>query len=258
MRTFSLTLPGIIVTHRILDRVPSVIAWILAVATMVVGLRGARRLGSARTLLLLGTVVAYVVVADGFEPGALRRYLFPVWILSLMSVALAVDRDDGPRRWPLRVGSLKISMAGLLTLGIVSIHLVDGARLLQWDRATEPVPSYVGACRAVAPVLDAILPANARIASFDSGSLGYFSPRPVVNLDGLVNDDIRGLRRTCSGEPYESCLLRYLREKRVTVLVGGTAFSWTEILPDWATWARLYSSASLAGDARLVVLRVPE
>ena len=51
--------------------------------------------------------------------------------------------------------------------------------------------------------------------------------------------------------------MRYLREKNITVLVGGTAFSWTGIFPDWASWPRLYESPPLADGARIVALRIP-
>lgn len=42
--------------------------------------------------------------------------------------------------------------------------------------------------RAAAEWLNANTPADSVVASWDAGVLGYFSHRPVINLDGLVND----------------------------------------------------------------------
>jgi hypothetical protein len=257
---FFTTLPEILVPHWVMERLPNWSAWGVSGFVFVAALLGARRLGAARTLLTTATVIAYATLADGFVDGALRRYLFTVWILALTSVSLAVDQDDWQNKlWPsphLEAGSGLL--AGLFVALILAAHLGYGLELLRWDRTTEPRPSYVGECRDLAPVIDRLLAPEVRIASFDSGSLGYFSPRPVINLDGLVNDDIRGLERTCREESYASCLVRYLHEKHVTVLVGGTAFGWTNVFKDWASWPVLYQSPPFEDGSRLVMLEVPD
>jgi hypothetical protein len=77
-----------------------------------------------------------------------------------------------------------------------------------------------------------------------------------VNLDGLVNSDIRRLKLGCRDD-YASCLLQYMRHVGITVFVGGTAFGWTRVFPDWETWPRVYESPPLPDASRVVVLRVP-
>jgi len=258
-RTLISTIPGIVVTHRILDRVPTGVSWILGIGTVLACTLGARRLGSARILFLVSLVVGYSAVADGFELGALRRYWFLVWVLSTMSFALAVDRANELIVWPVALRDYRLPPPSVLvTALILFVQWVDCARLVQWDRAAIPVASYVGSCRRLGLALDSVLSRDDRAGSFDSGSLGYFSSRPVVNLDGLVNDDISKLQKRCIAEPYGACLLRYMHERRITVLIGGTGYGWTGIFPNWADWIRLYTSPPLADGAHLVVLRVPD
>jgi hypothetical protein len=216
---------------------------------------GARRLGPARVLFLLGLAVAYSLMADGFEAGALKRYLFPVWVLCAMSArrgwAQRVERHSFSARGP------TVKPAALVAALILLVQAMDCASLLHWDRATKPVASYVGACERLGQELDTVLAKDERVASFDSGSLGYFASRPVLNLDGLVNDDIPRMRSRCLG-PYSSCLLRYLHEKRIAILIGGTAFGWTSIFPNWTHWSEVYASPPLGDGARVVALRIPD
>lgn len=251
------TIPGIVVTHRTLERVPIGVVWLLGIGTASVCTLGARQLGPARILFLFSLMGGYSAFADGFEGGALRRYLFVVWILTAMSFALAIERADGLIARAVTIGR-GLAPSALLTAPILFVQWVDCARLVRWDRATKPASSYVGSCRRLGAALDGILSRDDRAGSFDSGSLGYFSSRPVVNLDGLVNDDISKLQKQCIGEPYGACLLRYLHEKRITVLIAGTGFGWTRIFPDWTDWIRVYTSPPLADGAQLVVLRVPD
>jgi hypothetical protein len=256
IRTLLFTLPGIVVTHRILDRVPAIVVWALAAAVAALCLNGRRLLGGAREAITILMIAAYATLADGFEPGALKRYLFLPWLLLLTSAALAIDRGDwwGAGRW---AGGFEPTLRALVAVLIPSIALSDCVLLLRWDRATSPAASFVGVASDLAPRLDRYVSGDERIASFDAGALGYFSRVPVVNLDGLVNQDIRRLRSECTDD-YRSCLVRYLAQKRVTTLVGCTAFSWTGLFPDWATWTRLYESPALADGSRIVVLRVPD
>jgi hypothetical protein len=252
------TLPEVLLPHRILERTSPSVAWTLAAVTTAICLIGASRLGLVRGLLLVGIIGAYSLVADGFEPGALKRYLFFAWVLLLMSAALGLDRIGHRLRQCMRGNKMGMAITTTVVLGVILSQLADCVRFLWWDRATAPVPSYVGVCRDLAPDLGTFIYRDDRVSSFDSGSLGYFASLPVVNLDGLVNQDIAQVKRGCDHERYETCLRRYLREKGITVLVGGTAFGWTTIFPDWPTWPRLYQSRSLSDGSRVVVLRIPE
>jgi len=68
-----------------------------------------------------------------------------------------------------------------------------------WQRAM-----WEGAARA-----DAIVPEGASIGSFNAGLLGYASRHPVVNLDGLANDEVIGV----------TSVYDYLRSERVGWIV---------------------------------------
>jgi hypothetical protein len=252
--TFISTLPYVIVPEGMTGRLPRSLSSVLAGVTALICVMGMSRLRLPRSLLLILVVAGYAAIADGFEPGSLRRYFFEAWVLSLMSVALAIE--DGSGRW-FSTGT-RTAVPSLLVALVLLAHLIECARFVVWNRAAPPLSSYVGACSRLARVLDTYVSYDERIGSFDSGSLGYFSTRPVVNLDGLVNHDIMGVRQGCRGEPYEACLVRYLHEKRIAVLVGGTAFGWTGTLADWTTWTKLYESPPLIDGSHVVVLRVPQ
>ncbi len=91
------------------------------------------------------------------------------------------------------------------------------------------------------------------VGAFNSGILGAFSGRRVVNLDGVVNPNIIGAMR-------HKRFLSYLRESGVSVLVDHldlvkTYAIWSE--PEFARSFRMikrYKTPSFAGD--VVVLRV--
>jgi hypothetical protein len=199
-------------------------------------IRGVR---TAPSLALFGLFQAgaYIGLTDTFESGALVRYLTPAW------VAAAVLVGVGLSRWPVAVA-------------VLLLHADQGWRYLQWERAVEPTASYVEASRRAAGTAMARIGEGEAVAAFDCGSLGYFSPRPVTNLDGLVNHDVVQILRRCPGR-FRQCLLAYLREKGVTVLAGGTGFGWTEVFPEWESWERIYESPPLPDRSRLVFLRLP-
>jgi len=62
------------------------------------------------------------------------------------------------------------------------------------------------------------LPDNARIASWDAGALGYFSHRPVINIDGVVNSyQYYEAGRTGNAKHYWDCIgLQYVANLGVT------------------------------------------
>lgn len=171
------------------------------------------------------------------KTGALVRYFYPVWAILAMLLARSFRRE----------------VVALVLL----VHALDAAVYVRWDRTTPPAASFVGSAHVLAPaVIERLVPAGQFIGSFDAGALGYFSPRPVINLDGLANHEIVELRRTCR-LPYATCLRDYLRAKGIGVLAGGTGFGWTGHFHDWTAWERLYESPPLVDGSHLVILRIP-
>lgn len=190
--------------------------------------------------LAAAVAASYVTLIDPHEGGALVRYLYPVW-----AIVVLLASEHAVLRWPPVV---------VLVLGL---HAWDAASYVNWERRA-PVPqTFVGAAATVMPqAIARVVPARQPLAAFDSGALGYFSPSPVVNLDGLANHDIVELQRTCRTR-YAECLMAYLHGRDIRVLAGGTAFGWTQLFPDWPQWERLFESAPLADGSRIVLLRIP-
>ena len=184
--------------------------------------------------------LAYALLIDPHEQGAMVRYFFPVFAVLVLAVAA--------HPWLNRRS---------LVLALLALHVADVAFYLRWDRHAPPAMGYVSAAQRLAPPVLADLPPQARVASFDSGSLGYFSDRPVVNLDGLVNHDVAVLTRTCT-DTHAACWLAYMHAHGVRYVVGGTGFGWTRVFPDWRTWPQVYASPPLVDGEKLVVLALPE
>ena len=234
-------LPRILLPGRIVDAMIDVAPWLvwsLATVVLLVATRAAVK-REHRTLALYGAALlsAYVLVIDPNEPGALVRYLFPAWAV----LAILVAQMSSP----------------FIVASVLLLHAADLALYVRWER-TAPLPvSYVGVAHALAPAaIDKHVEPGMAVAAFDAGALGYFAPRPVVNLDGLANHDIVELRRTCR-QPYPQCLGHYLTEKGIQILAGGTGFGWTNHFPDWPRWDRIYESPPLVDGSKLVILRIP-
>ena len=247
LMTAGLALPRILLPGRGADWLGAVGHWsvaFIAVPVLAGAVRGAM-IQEFRPLAVaaLGLLLAYVFLIGAGEPGALVRYLYPVWAIIAILLFGYVSR--------------MAPHAGVgVVLVVLALHLADLAVYVRWDR-TAPLPlTYVAAAHTLAPAAIARLRPDERLAAFDAGALGYFSPRPVVNLDGLANHDIVELRRACGG-PFAACLETYLRSKGITTLAGGTGFRWTADFPAWERWERAYESPQLADGARLVIVRLP-
>jgi hypothetical protein len=81
--------------------------------------------------------------------------------------------------------------------------------------------------------IDKNLPAGTRVGSWNAGVLGYYSHRPVVNLDGLVNDfDYLTFRKENRVAEYiRREQLRYLSDmsSRIDFEKLGTQLKLTEV-----------------------------
>jgi hypothetical protein len=235
-------LPRILLPGRFVDWMAHNTPWLSWALAVVVSLIAApaaiRKENRALALFAASLLAAYLVLIDPNEPGALVRYLYPVWAV----LALLIAHSVRP----------------LVAAIILALHAADVVAYTHWER-TAPVPSsYVGVASTLAPAAIASgVPPGAPIAAFDAGALGYFAPRQVVNLDGLANHDIIELRRSC-GLPYPECLKRYLASKGLQILAGGTAFGWTQHFAGWQHWTRIYESPPLVDGSKLVLLRIPE
>jgi hypothetical protein len=245
LSTAAHALPRVVLPGRVVEALASDgVSWMLSVLAGAIVLTTAwqarRSQNRVMAVFAAGLVGAYVLLIDPHEPGSLVRYLFPVCAL----VVLIAGHASWIRH-------------PVIVIAILAAHVFDLAVYTNWER-TAPLPkSFVGTAAMVMPAeIARVVPEGEPVAAFDSGALGYFADRAVINLDGLANHDIIELRRRCAGT-QAACLLDYMRGKGVRVLAGGTAFGWTGAFRDWRTWERLYESPRMDDGSTIVLLRLP-
>jgi hypothetical protein len=151
-------------------------AGLALVLAAVVALRGpARRL--LATLLVAGTlhVLAFATLMGRFSES--DWYYVPEYAAAVLLLAVLLGGAAGNRR----------RAAGLVAVSVLALLVVQAG--LAHRQMTTPNPNGLYRTRwELARKIDATLPEDAVLASWNAGQLGYFSDRPVVNLDGLVND----------------------------------------------------------------------
>ncbi len=144
-------------------------------------------------------LLAITTYYTGLQTFARQWYFAPavLWATGLV-VALALDlgaraRSDAPDKPPAR--------AVLPLAGILGLPLLAGAVLTGWQLASPETVAVRLADRQAARWIDAHLPPDAVVASWDAGLIGYTARTPVVNLDGVVNDVawLRELRAGTAG-----------------------------------------------------------
>jgi hypothetical protein len=108
-------------------------------------------------------------------------FVVPVLFVTLMSAMILLDAAASERRWLWATGLV----LGALVLGASVVDLVIGGR-----------DSMARANQQAGRWMREHLPADAVIAGWDCGALGFYARRPVVNLDGMVGsvDYVRALR----------------------------------------------------------------
>jgi len=145
------------------------------------------------------------------------RYLIPLIPLLLtyaLDGALALCRRWGTRR---RAAALLVR-AVLLAAGVLFLAFLDlGARAYADD-----VAIIEGEMVAVARWLAANTPPDALVAVHDIGAIGYFAPRPLLDLAGLVSPEVVPFIRD------EERLLAWLEEREADYLV--TFPSWYPLM----------------------------
>ncbi|MCB2115543.1 MAG: hypothetical protein KDE00_04400 [Rhodobacteraceae bacterium] len=171
------------------------------------GAGSARLLRAALFVLALTMVQSAVAVLVMKDFAAVTRHYYGLHAL-LWIVWGAILLDLALRRFdPLvaRLGAL------VLVLGLAAANVSLAHKTL-----TDPIDeaNYSVSRLRIAEQLNGTLPRDAVAAAWNAGALGYFLDRPVVNLDGLVNDSAF-LNHLESGRP----LLSYLRAEGVTYLI---------------------------------------
>ena len=102
--------------------------------------------------------------------------LLLLFVLDLCESALAEAPEGQPSRRALAPLQLLLGVPLLIGLG------------MQWRTFSDPeIRSIQLANKAAAEWINEGLPADAVLASWDAGILGFYADRPVVNIDGVVN-----------------------------------------------------------------------
>ena len=125
-------------------------------------------LGSA--YLLLG--VLYGVLIDDSQ----------FWHLAVPSITLFLLLTA----WGAHIAHRRMPQAAQRRLGAALLAAALGVCVWHRVQMTPPYP-WQRDVYASQPRFEALVPASARIGCFDAGIPAYFSPRTIINLDGLVN-----------------------------------------------------------------------
>jgi hypothetical protein len=192
-------------------------------------------------LYALGAPVVYAVLTGSRYLAQFMRYCVPAFCLLTILVFSCHHRR--PRL-----------VLGLLLASILwtEVHFLD------WALDSPPLADYVGLSQQEVPaVLDEILDADDRVGCFDSGAISYFARQPVINLDGLANAEVVKMLSAKEGGTWATRYRKYLRDKGITVLIGGTGFSWVRLFSDLDTWSPLHEPLALREGGEIVFLRVP-
>jgi hypothetical protein len=119
------------------------------------------------------------------------RYFAPMVLISILCIGYVLVRVG--KKVPLVMNTLALGLGVALLLVIYSLH----SGQIQNQFINHQLP-----------LINADVPAEAKVASFQTGTLGYFRDN-VVNLDGKVNP---------KAIEYRGNLLSYLRENRIAWL----------------------------------------
>jgi hypothetical protein len=195
---------------------------------------------------IVGYVVAAVILYSGFSTPHLvkqnERYLAPAIVLTTIMFFV-----HAPRR----------GFVVPLVLAVILIGVEQSSYRKMFAEAAGPRFPLLGKT-SVPQVLDRITGPNDLVGCFDSGAISYFAERPVINLDGLVNSEIVERLDRRGGESLAAIYSRYLRDKGITIMVGGN-FGWLRYFPDLATWEVLADPIPHEHPSgEIVFLRVPQ
>ena len=192
------------------------------------------------------SLIFYVNLADPFATGEFLRFTTPAG-LALLLAALARPLPPALARW-----------TWLAPLVLVAMIARSDKERIHYSLKSAALDRYIGTCATqVPPILARITGPQDRVGCFDSGAMGYFGDVPVVNLDGLVNNDVVSLLQTSTPETREAAYRDYFAKKGITILVGGSRYPWARIFQDLDTWEVLHAPIELRNGALIVFLRVP-
>ena len=181
--------------------------------------RGARAL-IAWTLVWFGV---YAVALPTYGHGGRYQPLIPPLFLMLCCApALYIGE------WLYKVvpGNRRLLAAALAALTAVVLWKGPGSALLVWREDHRDAVRHVNETEIATGLELRTLPADARIASFDIGGIGYFSERSIVDIGGLTDSSMVPLL-------WQGRVAEYLKSERVTYLVLPLGFGPLSTVDGW-------------------------
>lgn len=141
---------------------------------------------TARTGWFASFCLVLVAYYNGLQTQQWLWYYAPIGVLLLFVVPMAVaDMGEGALAESPTSQSAGRAMVPVQAILLVPLVL---ALAVQVPRFTDPdLRSIQLANRSAGRWIADELPADAVLASWDAGVVGYFADRPVVNIDGVVN-----------------------------------------------------------------------
>lgn len=198
---------GVLPLVRPTDVRPAV-ALVLALAVIIMAVLWFSKRGvdlSLRRMLALYAVIHLAYYCLFAFPEV--RYLVPFGVVGIVLAASLLGQASMRARGVLVPTTLGIVYAVLLTNSLIAGF--DGWRKQQGATTTHALHADL---HTMAGWVRENTPSDAVLGCWNAGIMGCFSGRTVVNLDGVVNDDVIEAMR-------DKELLRYLRRRGVTHLV---------------------------------------
>jgi uncharacterized membrane protein YobD (UPF0266 family) len=168
-------------------------------------------------------------------------YFIPLLYLAVICTFLCVGEIENP--W---IHVLAVFIALLTTAAFSVVYLSSRLTLADFTQSSETNPKYVAI-----GVINHELPSNALIGCWDAGEIGYRANKPVVNLDGLVNNyEYQEFLRTDG-------LASYLNRVGITYLINSDEER-RRIIEETLHWELLYETSKMVPPMATVFSRSME
>jgi len=232
--------PYLLMGYELKDSLPHQMAFAMGIIILYSVLRDWKKTGWASILVLI-MIFMYGSFTNPNSVPQFVRYCVPAIVI--LGIILF---------------SRKMKPHALVPVFLACAVLYWSYGFYSWSARTGTLPTFVGLGQAQIPeILEEIAGPDDVIGCFDSGSIGYFASQPVVNLDGLVNSQVIKMLKADNGGTWTTRYRNYFESKGITIMVGGTAFSWVNFFPDLEDWDVLHEPLN-AVNGQVVFLRVPK
>lgn len=164
----------------------------------------------ARTVWYGAFVFAITAYYTGLQTFARQWYFAPLVLWATIGLA-ALALDLAARALADKPQARPLAALGPLA-AIVTLPLIAGAGYTTYQLARPATLAVRLADIEGAQWLDANLPADTPVASWDAGLIGYTAELPIINLDGVVNDVdwLHRMQHGTTGERLRSEQVRWI------------------------------------------------